>query len=63
MAIDNEDLKREEETDAKVGVVKDAKRVADGDIKGVIKDDIEEMKADYHAADDKIEEATGSDKE
>lgn len=61
MAIDNEDLRREEETDAKVGVVKDAKRVAQGDIAGVIHDDMEEMKADVNAVDDKVEKMTGSD--
>lgn len=61
MAIDRDDLQREEETDQKVGVVKDAKRIADGDISGTIRDDIEELKADIKAADDKIEQAVGSD--
>ena len=53
---DENDLAREEETDAKVGVVKDIKRVMDGDIKGVLHDDIEELKADINAIDDKAEE-------
>lgn len=61
-AIDNDDLRREEETDRKVGVLKDAKRVAEGDIKGVIRDDVEEMKADFDAVDDKVEKALGTDK-
>ena len=61
MAIDREDLARERETDAKVGVVKDIKRVADGDVAGTLRDDVEEMKADFKAADDKVEKALDDD--
>ena len=57
MAIDRNDLAREEETDQKVGVVKDIKRVARGDIAGTLRDDIDELKADFKAADDKVESA------
>lgn len=58
MAIDRNDLKREEETDSKVSVSKDIKRVMNGDVGGVLRDDIEELKADFNAADDKVEAAT-----
>ena len=61
MAIENQDLQRERETDQKVGVVKDAKRIAHGDISGTLHDDIEEMKADFNAIDDKVEKATRGD--
>ena len=61
MGIDREDLRREEETDKKVGVVKDLKRVAHGDIKGTIRDDIDELEADVKAVDDKAEKAFGGD--
>ena len=54
---DREDLAREEATDAKVGVVKDIKRIANGDIAGTLRDDIDEMKADFKAVDDKVEDA------
>jgi hypothetical protein len=61
MGIDNEDLRREEATDRKVGVAKDAERIAKGDVKGTLVDDIDEMKADLKAIDDKVERAFGSD--
>ena len=58
---DKKDLAREEEMDRKVGVVKDLKRVGQGDIGGVLRDDIEELKSDVKAADDKIEDAFDGD--
>ena len=63
MDVDRNDLRREEETDRKVGVVKDAKRIANGDVSGTLRDDIDELKADFHAADDKVERAVGSDED
>jgi hypothetical protein len=61
MAIDRKDLEHEERMDEKVGVVKDIKRIANGDLAGTLRDDIEEMKSDFNAADDKIEQAVDSD--
>jgi len=55
------DLRKERETDAKVGVVKDAHRIANGDVKGTLRDSIDEMKADFHAIDDKIADAIDGD--
>ena len=57
MAINNEDIRREEETDRKVSVKKDLNRVAHGDVKGVLHDDMEELKADIKSVDDKTEKA------
>ena len=57
MAIERDDLEREKETDRKVGIVKDAKRIAKGDVAGTLRDDVDELKADVKAADDKIEKA------
>ena len=61
MAIEKEDLRREKETDQKVGVVKDAKRIAKGDVAGTLRDDVDELKADFKAADDKVEKAFDGD--
>jgi hypothetical protein len=61
MAIEKEDLRREKETDQKVGVVKDAKRIAKGDVAGTLRDDLDEMKADIKAVDDKIEKPFSKD--
>ena len=63
MAIEKEDLRREKETDQKVGVVKDAKRIAKGDVAGTLRDDVDELKADVKAADDKVEKAFGGDED
>jgi hypothetical protein len=57
MGIDRKDIRDEERLDDKVSVKKDLKRVADGDIGGVVRDDIEEFKSDVRAADDKVEKA------
>jgi hypothetical protein len=57
MGIDRKDIRDEERMDEKVSVKKDLNRVADGDIGGVLRDDIEEMKSDWRAADDKVERA------
>ena len=61
MAIEKEDLRREKETDQKVGVVKDAKRMAKGDVAGTLRDDVDEMKADVKALDDQIEKPFSKD--
>ena len=61
MGIDRKDIRDEERMDDKVSVKKDIKRVADGDIGGVVRDDIEEMKTDLRAADDKVERAFDDD--
>ena len=61
MGIDRKDIRDEERMDEKVSVKKDLNRVADGDIGGVLRDDIEEMKSDWRAADDKIERAIDDD--
>ena len=62
MGIDNKDLRDEERDDQKVGVVKDAKRIANGDVAGTLRDSIDEMKSDFRAADDKVERAFDDDK-
>ena len=58
---DRKDLAEEERTDQKVGVKKDINRIANGDVSGTLRDDLEEMKADFKAADDKIEDALDGD--
>jgi hypothetical protein len=62
MGIDRKDLRDEERDDQKVGVVKDAKRIADGDIAGTLRDSIDEIKSDFRAADDKVERAVDDDR-
>jgi hypothetical protein len=62
MAVNDNDIRREEETDKKVGVGKDLHRIANGDVAGTLRDDIEELKADIKAADDKAEKAVKGDK-
>ena len=57
MGIDRKDLRDEERDDQKVGVVKDAKRIADGDVAGTLRDSIDEIKSDFRAVDDKVERA------
>ena len=61
MGIDNKDLRDEERDDQKVGVVKDAKRIADGDIAGTLRDSVDEIKSDFRAVDDKVERAVDGD--
>ena len=61
MGIDRNDLRKERQTDEKVGVAKDIKRISRGDVSGTLKDDYEEMKADVKAVDDKVEKAFKSD--
>jgi hypothetical protein len=58
---DQKDLREEELTDQKVGIKKDLNRIANGDIAGTLRDDIDELKADFKAADDKIEDAVDGD--
>jgi hypothetical protein len=62
MQKNENDLRRERETDAKVGVVKDARRIADGDVKGTLRDSWDEMKADFDAIDDKVADAIDDDR-
>jgi hypothetical protein len=61
MAVNDNDIRREEETDKKVGVAKDLHRIANGDVAGTLRDDIDEMKADIKAVDDKIEKPFSKD--
>lgn len=58
---DRKDLLNEELTDQKVGVGKDLNRIGNGDVAGTLRDDIEELKADFKAADDKVEDAVDGD--
>jgi hypothetical protein len=58
---DHKDLRDEELTDQKVGIKKDLNRIADGDVSGTLRDSIDEIKADFKAADDKVEDAVDGD--
>ena len=63
MGVDRKDIRREEEMDRKVSVSKDVRRIANGDVAGTLRDDIEELKSDFKSADDKAERALGGDDE